>query len=368
MHIQRLSVFAVELTVGDGAFRLSNNRAEECISSTVVRLQTDDGLVGWGEVCPLGASYAPAYTEGVRAGIARLASAVLGADPREPAVVGARMDAALMGHPYAKAAIDCACWDLLGHDTELPVATLLGGTFGVDLPVYRAVSQASPDVMAEAVARYRRDGYRRFQLKVGGEPAEDIARIRAVSEVLESDDLLIADANGGWQSHQAIRVARAVSDIDLYIEQPCRTYEQCLTVRRAIPQPMILDESIDSVSAILRAHADGALDVASLKLSKFGGITAMRTARDLCIALGIPMVQEDPWGSDIATAILASVAQSTPEHLRFNCMDFNGYGPVRTAVGAPERVGGRLQLASGAGFGITVIEDHLSTLFEVVAT
>ena len=86
--------------------------------------------------------------------------------------------------------------------------------------------------MAENVAGYRAEGYRRFQLKVGANPEEDIERIRQVADLLEPSDKLIADANTGWLMHEAARVVRGVDDIDVYIEQPCLTYEECLSIRR----------------------------------------------------------------------------------------------------------------------------------------
>src|SRR5262245_18860249 len=105
-RIAHVTVFSVELPVADGGFHWSKGRSAAAFDSTLVRLETEDGLVGWGETCPLGAAYVPAYAEGVRAGIARLAPAVVGADPCEPATLAARLDAELCGHPYAKAAID----------------------------------------------------------------------------------------------------------------------------------------------------------------------------------------------------------------------------------------------------------------------
>ena len=103
------------------------------------------------------------------------------------------------------------------------------------MALYRAISQRAPDEMAENVTEYRQQGYRRFQLKVGGDPEEDIKRTRAVRAVLEPSDKLVADANTGWTMHEAARVINAVADLDVYIEQSCPTYEQCLAIRRRMP-------------------------------------------------------------------------------------------------------------------------------------
>jgi cis-L-3-hydroxyproline dehydratase len=206
--------------------------------------------------------------------------------------------------------------------------------------------------MASRVAGYRREGYRKFQLKVGGDPEEDIARVRAVRRRLRSGDVLVADANTGWLPHQALRVVRALADLDIYIEQPCRTYEECLTVRRHTNHPFILDEIIDSVEGLLRAHADGAMDVVNLKISRVGGLTRARQMRDLCVSLGVALTIEDSWGGDIATAAIAHLAHSTPERFRFSSTDFNSYVSVRTADGGPVRRNGRMKASEAPGLGI----------------
>ena len=182
--------------------------------------------------------------------------------------------------------MDIACWDILGQSAGLPLCELLGGRYGEDVPLYRAISQDSPEQMAAKVALYRAAGYRRFQLKVGGDPDVDMARINAVAAKLQMGDRLVADANTGWVQHEAVRVARAARDVDVYIEQPCLTYEECLAVRRQCEHPFILDETIDDLGILLRAKADLAMDVVNLKISKLGGLTKMRQIRDLCVSLG----------------------------------------------------------------------------------
>src|SRR5262249_12888395 len=154
-----------------------------------------------------------------------------------------------------------------------PVATLLGGRFGDDFPLYRAISQDTPEAMAGMVGVYRSQGYTKFQLKVGSDVETDVARIKEVSKRLEPGEALIADANTGWTQHQAFRVAHAVRDVDVYIEQPCRSYEECLNVRRHTDRPFVLDEVIDDIHMVVRGASDQAMDVINLKISKVGGLT-----------------------------------------------------------------------------------------------
>jgi L-alanine-DL-glutamate epimerase-like enolase superfamily enzyme len=353
MKIARIQAYRVELPLKEGNYKWSGGKSVTVFDSTIVQVETDTGIVGYGEVCPLGPFYLPAYAAGVRAGIRELGPHLIGESPLELGKLNRRMDAALKGHPYVKSGIDMACWDILGKVTGQPVCVLMGGRFGPDVTLYRAISQQAPDAMAANVAGYRAEGYRRFQLKVGGDAADDIARIRAVAAVLEPGDRLVADANTGWLMHDALRVVRAVRDIDVYIEQPCETYEQCLTVRQHTDHPFVLDEVIDNIDMLLRGHADRAMDVVNIKISKLGGLTKAKQARDLCVSLGVAMTLEDSWGGDIVTAAIAHFAHSTPSELQFTSTDFNSYVTVSTAHGAPQRVNGRMAAPLTPGLGIT---------------
>jgi L-alanine-DL-glutamate epimerase-like enolase superfamily enzyme len=353
MKIRKVSAYRVELPLHEGSYKWSGGKSVAVFDSTVVRIDTDAGVAGHGEVCPLGPVYLPAYAEGARAGLRELAPHLLGESPLELERLNCRMDAALKGHPYVKSAIDMACWDLLGQVAGLPVCTLLGGRYGEDFVLYRAISKDTPEAMAGRVAEYRAEGYRRFQLKVGDDPETDIARIHAVAAKLEPGDRLVADANTGWLMHDAMRVVRGVRDVDVYIEQPCLSYEECLSVRRHTDHPFVLDECIDSLEMLLRGRADRAMDVVNIKISKFGGLTRARQARDLCVSLGVAMTIEDSWGGDIVTAAIAHLAHSTPPELLFTSTDFNSYVTVSTAEGAPQRKEGRLAASTAPGLGVT---------------
>ena len=352
MKISRIAAYRVELPLNEGSYKWSGGKSVDVFDSTVVAVETDTGIIGHGEVCPLGPFYLPAYAEGVRAGIRELGPRLIGEDPCQLGALNRLMDAALKGHPYVKSGIDIACWDILGQVSGLPVCVLMGGRYHDDFPLYRAISQQAPDAMAANVAGYRDQGYRRFQLKVGGDAETDIARIKAVAAVMQPGDKLIADANTGWLMHDAARVVRGVKDVDVYIEQPCLSYEECLSIRRRTDHPFVLDESIDAIEVLLRARSDLAMDVVNLKISKLGGLTKIKQARDLCVSLGVAMTLEDSWGGDITTAAIAHLAHSTPPELLFTSTDFNSYVTVSNAEGAPRRNNGRLAASTAPGLGV----------------
>lgn len=359
MKITGINVYRVELPLCEGSYKWSGGRSVEVFDSTVVEVLTDEGITGFGEVCPLGPAYLPAYAAGARTGIAELAPHLLGLNPCELSLINRKMDQALRGHPYVKSPIDIACWDILGQVTGQPVVNLLGGRFGEDFALYRAISQDSPERMAASVAKYREEGYTKFQLKSGSDVTTDIARIHAVAAVLQPSDVLVADANCGWTQHEALRVAAGVADVDVYLEQPCATYEECRVVRQRSSRPFILDEVIDDLKMVVRGYQDRAMDVINLKISKVGGLTKARQIRDLCCALGIAMTIEDTWGGDIVTSAIAHLAHSTMPEFLFSATDFNSYVTVSLADGAPRRLSGRLSTSLVAGLGLAVNREVL---------
>jgi cis-L-3-hydroxyproline dehydratase len=353
MKITAIRAYQVDLPLKEGRYSWSDGKFVEVFDSTVVEVETDAGITGFGECCPLGSAYLPAYARGVRCGLAELAPQVIGMDPRALDVLNRHMDGLLSGHPYVKSAIDMACWDILGKATGLPVYALLGGKAQEQVQLYRAISQIEPQAMAANVAGYRDQGYTKFQLKVGADADGDIERIRLCAREMRKGDVLVADANTGWTMHEAARVVNAVRDLDVYIEQPCLSYEECLVIRRRTPLPFVLDEVITGVDSLMRALGDGAMDVINLKISKVGGLTRARLMRDLCLSSGLAMTIEDTWGGDIVTAAIAHLAQSTPQEFTFSATDFNSYGTVTVAPDAPRRVAGAMVASDAPGLGVT---------------
>ncbi|MBV9738898.1 MAG: mandelate racemase/muconate lactonizing enzyme family protein [Hyphomicrobiales bacterium] len=355
MKITAIKAYRVELPVREGRYAWSNDNSVSVFDSTVIEVETDADITGYGECCPLGSAYLPAYAQGVRAGLREIGDKLIGLDPRRLSLLDRRLDAALRGHAYVKAPIDIACWDVLGKAAGLPAHLLLGGGETEPIDLYRAISQDAPEAMAKRVSGYRAEGYTKFQLKVGGDPDVDIERIEACRAVLKRGEILIADANTGWTMHEAARVVNAVRDLDVYIEQPCRGYEECLAVRRRTNLPFVLDETIDGIEMLLRALRDGAMDAINLKISKVGGLTRARLIRDLCLASGIAMTIEDSWGGDITTATIAHLAGSTPREFLLSATDFNSYVSRQVAEGAPRRSQGRMTPPDRPGLGVEPI-------------
>ena len=357
MKITAIKAWQIDLPLREGRYSWSNGNFVEVFDSTVVAVETDQGVTGYAECCPLGSAYLPSYAKGVRAGLQEIGPKMIGLDPTNLGAINRAMDAALRGHPYVKAPIDIACWDILGKIAGLPLYQLLGGQAQEKIALYRAISQEAPDAMAAKIKGYRAEGYTKFQLKVGGDADDDIARIRACRAALDRGEILVADANTGWTRAEAARVVAATADLDVYIEQPCPTYEESVSVRRRTARPFVLDEVITDPAMLIRALAEDAMDLINLKISKVGGLTKARLMRDIAVASGTPMIVEDTWGGDIVTAAIAHLALSTPAEFCFAATDFNSYGTRDIAADAPRRVAGFMTANDAPGLGVVPLLD-----------
>ncbi len=366
MKIARIDVYQKSYHLLEKVYAWSGGHSVTEVDSTIVKLTTDEGLVGYGECTPLGPAYMTAYADGVRAGIRELGPALLGRDPLQVRALNTFMDSALFGHNYVKSPIDIACWDLLGQATGQPVSILLGARYVEDFPIYRGVSQASPQEMVDKVAKYRAQGMHHFQLKVGGDPDEDIARIGAVLETVEPGEVVVADANTGWNLHQATRVVNALRGERVYIEQPCPTLTECLSVRARTDLPMVLDEVITGVGPFQEAYERRGMDVINLKVSRVGGITKAAQVRDLAQALGVALdIEDSPGGDIIACAITHLVASTRPEFFFAGTIANDRYHES-VSPGAPRPKGGRAPVPRGPGLGLTVDEEALGpALFSI---
>ena len=355
MQIARVDVYGYDLTYVHGSYVMSGGREIVSLPSTVVRITADDGTQGFGETCPLGPAYLPAHGGGARAALHELAPALLGLDPCETAIVNDALDAALLGHAYAKSAVDVACWDVLGKATGQPVCTLLGGRRNDSFPLYIAVPLGPPEQMAASVQARRAEGIHRFQLKLGADPHDDAARVRAVLAATTDEDVVIADANGGWRLQDAVVAARLLEGLDrVFFEQPCPTLEECLYVRRRTTLPMVLDEVITDAPALLRAFHEGGMEAINLKLSKVGGLTRARQMRELAETLGLRLTIEDTWGGDLVTAAVSHLAASVRPEALFTVSFMNDWTNEHIAGHEPRSRDGVGAAPRGPGLGVEV--------------
>lgn len=365
VKIIAVDCFGYDLKYAHGEYVMSGSRAATTEVGTLVRLRTDDGLEGWGEITPLGNRYLPTHWAEVRAALHTLASVLIGLDPTNISAVRRAMDHALLGGGYAKSAIDVACWDLHGKAAGLPISALLGGVLQGDFPLYEAVPLRRPEEMAAFVVERQEAGIHRFQLKVGNDPHDDAARTRAVVDVADRESLIVADSNGGWNLRAAQIALREMAGLPVFIEQPCRSTADCIFAMRHSELPLVLDESIlNSEDVFAAKHKAGAVSI-NIKISRVGGLTEAARMRDLMQELDMMVSVEDAWGGDIVTAAVSHLAASTrPENFQ-NASFMNDWTNGHVAGYSPRSVGGRGSAPTGPGLGIDVSAQGLDPIFTI---
>jgi len=352
MKITRISVYQVDLPFDRGSYQLSGGRSWQAMDSTVIRIDTDAGITGWGETCPFGPNYLEAFARGARAGIGELAPGLLGQDPSQPGVIYAHLDNSMLGHAYVKHGIDMACWDILGKLVKQPLYTLFGGMLS-DFPASAGgIPSALGTELEQRIAQHRANDCRQFSARASGNPDADIEFINGLGELMCPGEAVKIDANGGWRVDQALRVMRATKRVDAYFEQPCATYEECRRLRQNCDRPITLDECALDLETVIRGWHDGVCDSINLKIGRVGGLTPALRMRDLCSRLGIPMYVQCAGGSGITQAAIVHLAHSVAPDRLLYVWDIGDLSSFSTVINPVARKDGKMHAHELPGLGI----------------
>lgn len=302
MRIAEIHLYQHEQPVKNGPYRIASSEVWS-LTTTLVKLVADNGVVGWGETCPVGPTYAEAHASGALAALAEMAPGLIGGAVW-PVPLHRRMDGLLCGHSYAKAAVDIAAHDLIGKHLGVSVSELLGGALAERVPSYYATGIGAPDEIARIVAEKRDEGYPRIQVKVGNRPVElDIETIRKVWEVLRGTGVRLAmDANRSLNTRDVLRVSRECPDIPFIFEQPCNSIEELRQIRPQVAHGIYMDENGVNLATTVNAIGSGLVDGFGMKVTRIGGLHPMRAFRDICAARNLPHTCDDAWGGDIIAA------------------------------------------------------------------
>ncbi len=364
MRITKISLWHVPLTSKE-TYYMAENKTCDRLESVVIRVDTDANISGWGEVCPI-PHYLPAYARGVLPAITEMAPLIIGSNPLGAQTLSEQLDRWLIGHEYAKSALDIAFWDITAKAAGLPLYQLLGGQHTQMLSLYHSITCIAPDDMAKIAHDAKKEGIKQFQVKLGTDRCNemDIERLIKVRETVGPGYLVYGDWNAGSTQLDAIRVANATKPYDIMLEQPCETLEQCAHVKNATGLPMKIDENAYNITSLLKAYQVGTMDAVAIKTSKFGGLSKARQARDLCIQLGVKMCIEDTWGSDIVTTAALHLAASTDPKFIMNVCDLSYYVTPHLDKNAPRRERGYISPPQSIGLGIEPLLDHPDNIIE----
>ncbi|WP_424988310.1 mandelate racemase/muconate lactonizing enzyme family protein [Microbulbifer sp. S227A] len=360
MKITAITVYQVDLPLAQ-PYWLSGGRLKfETLDSTFVRVDTDAGITGWGEGCPWGHTYLPAHGPGIRAGIGTMAGFVLGLDPRRHLAVERAMDLALPGHLYAKSPIDMACWDIAGQAAGLPIADLMGGGSRTPAPVASSVGARDIDETRKLVESYRARGYRLHSVKVGGDVARDIGRVRDMETIRQAGEAVLYDVNRAWSRQQALRVMTATRDLDVMFEQPGETLDDLAAIRARHSAPVSADECLVTLQDATRIARDGLAEVMNIKLNRVGGLTKAARIRDIALAHGIHCFVMATGGSVLADTEAMHLAASFPDDSLLGVWACQDMLTLDVAPGrGPRCVDGHLRMSQTPGLGVHPDQDRL---------
>jgi len=364
MKIRSINIYQVPIPFGETAYSVGKGKSISSIDGTLVSIDTDEGLVGWGEISPWGRTYLPEFAEGARAILSVLAPCLIGEDPTNLAQINHIMDSHLYGHGYGKSALDMACWDILGKATNQPVCNLLGGRIVDKIPMNCAVYNGDAEDMISKIQQYREQGIRIFSTKPYGDTDKDIELYKHIANQRQEGETYIADANRVWSVPVALRVARVLQDYGFFnLEQPCNSYEECLQVRRASSITMAIDESIVSFDNLVQAFRDNAADIIHIKLSHVGGLTKAKHIRDFCIVAGLSLSWATSGGTEITDVAATHIASATPLENLFGLWSCREFNTEKFAKGGPITEKGYSAAQAAPGLGVDPIMEKLGNPF-----
>lgn len=331
----------------------------------IVRMRTNAGLTGLGEAAITGGpTWHEESAETVKAVIDRyLTPVVLGQDPFRVEHLLRAMDGAAKGNHFAKAALEFACFDLVGQALRVPVSTLLGGTVRDRIAYSWSLATGDADQeIAEAKALADR-GSTLFKVKVGARPAaEDIGRLERIAAALPPPIKLRADANQGWDEPTTLRMLPRLAEIGLdLLEQPVARWNLAAMARitAASRLPIMADESVSTIQECLEAARRHIAHVWSLKMTKVGGLVRAKQAAAIAEAAGIPCYVGNMIETGIGTAAYAHFCASTPVVTQ-GCELF---GPLLLADDLTREgiryEDGHVLVPDGAGLGVTLDESKV---------
>lgn len=328
---------------------------------TIVRVSTDDGVDGYGEV-----SATPRWSgedEGTAEHLIRgvLREALVGQPLVSVPALTALMDRTLAGNPFTKAGVNMALWDALGRRTGLRVTELLGGPFREAVPVKMSLS-GDGDRLAACIDAVRRRGFGAFKVKVGIELEADVRRFALARELVGPETFLGADANGGWSRADAAAAVPRLAQLGaVFLEQPVRPEDiEGLAFLRGRGLPIVADESVFSLADVVRVIRGDAADTVSVYVGKSGALERAVTAATTLDLFGLDALIGSNGEMGLGAAAQIHVACAC-EHLSAYPSDIIGHHYYNDDIlASPVPIDGRqASLPAGPGLGVEPAAEHL---------
>jgi len=361
MKIKRVTVFKAAIPL-KAPFRIALS-VTEVAGNFFVKLETDDGLCGWGE----GSPFPPIVgeTQATCLAAARdLAQLLIGKDPLDIEARMCQLKSFLPHSPTVLSAFDMALYDILGKAAELPLYRVFGGG-ARELFTDNTVGIDAPEAMAREALTIKERGFAAVKVKVGTTPQEDVERVRRIRQAVGPDFPIRIDANQGWDRVSAVQALQGMAPLGVqYCEQPVAAWDlaSMRAVRRASPIPIMADESLFDSRDALRLVAQEACDYFNIKLAKAGGLQEALKIAAVAEAAGIPCMVGCMSETRLALTAAAHLASARPiiRFLDLDSADMHAADPV--VGGMTYGQGGRLALPEGPGLGAELDRAFLAPL------
>ena len=334
--------------------------------SVIVRVETEDGVEGWGE-CFLTPGW---YGADTPAGMLWIIETVFaprlkGISVFDIETIERRMHKMWqLGNWYAKSAIEIAVRDAAARSVNLPLHAMMGGAYRDRFPMSGGIGTEAPEVMAAKAVTFKERGFKTVKLKIDSvnELDLDVARVREVRGAIGPDMDIRLDGNGVYTVPQAVRLCRAIEQFNIEsIEQPVQAHDfkGMADIRNAISIPLMADESVHTVHDALAIIEHRAADIVKLKISKCGGLGPSRRIADLCQAADIPVTVGNGFNTSLlATAELQLACSSAAV---FPAGEFIGPDKLKDDIcDVPMTIeDGAAILPQGAGLGVEINREKL---------
>jgi muconate cycloisomerase len=286
----------------------------------IVKLYTDDGLIGLGEAPVLkdwGGDHGkyfgetPQTTAHIIGDI--LAPALAGQDPGRFETIHALMDKAVKGYPYCKAAIDAALYDVVGKALNVPAYQLLGGLFRERIPIAHSLGLMEIEKAVDEALQAKSEGVKTIKLKGGVEQKRDVELVRQIRQAIGSELNICVDANQGYPTAKAaVKIIKAMEEFNLlYMEQPVEGIDQMAQVARRVDTPIMADESAWTAQDVLEIIHKKAADIISIYTTKPGGMFKAKKVAAVAEAAGMKCNVNGSVETGIGNAANIHLAAST---------------------------------------------------------
>jgi L-alanine-DL-glutamate epimerase-like enolase superfamily enzyme len=364
MKIERIEAIPVSVPLKAGLTTRTAHGDHVTSDYTIVRVRTDEGLVGIGEATVSAIWSGETSRSAVFAAEEVLGPALRGMDPTALHACRAAMDRALKANPFTKSAVEMALWDLAGKAAGVPVSRLLGGRLRESIRTKMMIGAFDPPQAVALAERFLGWGVTCLKVKVGIDPEGDLARVRAVREAAGREIPITVDANCGWDVPAARLAIGRLAPLDLLVaEQPLMPgLDEETRELRAIGPPIMADESVWTAADALRVCRAGAADVISLYPGKNGGLLGSVEVSHVAAAAGLPCHMGSNLELGIASAAMLHLAAAVP-NIRSDRFPADILGPKYHEVdllAEPLDLGPEsARVPDGPGLGVELDEDQL---------